>query len=64
MAKNMENIKLPGYAVQLGNGTFAGVFYKWTCSKCGKYVTGGQPAPNWCGGCPEGGNHVWIRSEI
>ena len=59
--KSMRNIK-PAYAVNLGNGVFAGV--TWMCMKCGKqYKTGGTvpPSPQQYGKCPDtaSGNHVW-----
>lgn len=61
--KSMKNIK-PAYAVNLGNGVFAGE--KWMCVKCGKQYSGGPstPSPQPRGDkCPEtaSGNHVWQK---
>ena len=59
----MKNIKKPAYAVELGQGIFAGVDYQ--CMKCGAvsrcWSVGSKPNPQSEGRCPEtsSGNHIW-----
>lgn len=58
----MKNIKKPAYAVEMGQGNFAGLDYQ--CMKCGVVSRGwsaGKPYPQSEGRCPEtsSGNHIW-----
>ncbi len=60
--KSTKNLK-PVYAVNLGNGVFAGVM--WMCVKCGKQFNYNStaPSPQAGGKCPDtaSGNHVWQK---
>ena len=57
----MKNIKKPAYAVEMGQGSFAGLDYQ--CMKCGAVSRNwsGKPYPQSEGRCPEtsSGNHIW-----
>ena len=61
----MKNIKKPAYAVELGQGLFAGTQYIFACSKCRMQVgptDNCNPPSN--SGCPAGGLHDWRTTKI
>nr|MBP3281121.1 hypothetical protein [Treponema sp.] len=58
----MKNIKKPAYAVEMGQGMFAGV--QFVCTNCGKrYSTNmSYPGPGAAGKCPVTGfDHIWSQ---
>lgn len=62
--ESMKNIKKPAYAVELGQGMFAGTQYIYACSKCRMQIgpkDWGAPSNS---GCPAGGNHDWQETRI
>ncbi|MBR1714636.1 MAG: hypothetical protein IJ717_06815 [Treponema sp.] len=63
--ESMKNIKKPAYAVEMGQGMFAGTQYIYACTKCKMQVGPtdhrGQPSLS---GCPAGGSHEWKETSF
>lgn len=63
--ESMKNIKKPAYAVEMGQGMFAGTQYIFACSKCRMQIgpTNSDSYPH-NEGCPAGGFHDWRKTTI